>query len=92
MENKPDTTVPGIDKQGQGFLRKPSHETEKDKEALMQSQVEKDRDFYESPQNPGKDFNINDQAHSQSSQKDFVKTTSKFHHADDSVENLDPEK
>jgi hypothetical protein len=42
-------------------------------------------------------YNINDQAHSDSSAKDFVKTVSEFHHADEtdnetqSTENNQPE-
>lgn len=91
MEKKPDTTTPGIDKQGQGFLRKPAHDQNPEHEKKMKEAVAHDREFYEDPENPGHKFNLNDQAYSQSSPKDFVKTHSKFHHSDDSVPNLDPE-
>ena len=33
-------------------------------------------------------YNINDQAHSDSSAKDFIKTTSEFHHADETEREL----
>jgi len=37
-------------------------------------------------------YNINDQAHSDSSAKDFVKTVSEFHHADEpELEEQQPE-
>lgn len=36
-------------------------------------------------------YNINDQAHSDSSTADFVKTVSEFHHADEPQPNKDPE-
>ena len=37
---------------------------------------------------PGKEFNINDKAHNDSSKEDFVKTVSKMHHADEDDEKL----
>ena len=40
---------------------------------------------YDPNENPGKKFNINDQAHSQSSKEDFVKTVSNFSHSDGST-------
>ena len=44
----------------------------------------KEREFYDDNDNPAKDYNINDQAFSQSSAEDFVKTVSGFTHADGS--------
>lgn len=77
----PDTTTPGIDKQSHGFLRNNLHDQDIEHEMEMKAAVEKDREFYDSPENPGKNYNINDQAYSQSSPEDFVKTTSAFHSA-----------
>lgn len=91
MEKWPDTTAPGIDKQGEGFIEKPAHDQDRQRAANMMEAVEKDRKFYDSPENPGKDFNQNDQAYSQSSKKDFVHTKSKFHHKDDTVNDLNAE-
>lgn len=89
--NKPDTTVPPIDRQDYttGFLEiiVNNHETLHEKE--MKDAVEKDREFYESPENPGRRFNQNDQAYSQSSPKDFVETHSKFLHSGETKENTD---
>ncbi len=39
---------------------------------------------YDASEKPGKKYNINDQAYSQSSKKDFVKTVSNFEHEDGS--------
>lgn len=41
----------------------------------------KERAYYDSPNNPGRYLPINDQAMSQSSAKNYIKTTSAFHHA-----------
>ncbi len=38
---------------------------------------------------PGKQYDINDQAYSQSSKHDFYKTTSNFHHKDEGKIDLD---
>jgi|GEM_PF-2855485 len=92
MENKkPDTTAPGIDHQDSQVNDYIVNDAERVHAAQMQDAVAKDRKFYESPENPGKEYNINDQAYSQTNPKDFVKTHSKFHHNDDTIENYDPE-
>jgi hypothetical protein len=83
--NKDDRTVPGIDKQDEtnGFADIVVHDHETLHEKQTKRAVEKDRAFYDNPENPGKKFNLNDQAYSQSSPQDFVETHSKFHHADE---------
>ncbi|NMH27980.1 hypothetical protein [Flavobacterium silvaticum] len=91
MQKKPDTTVPGIDRQDHGFIRKAAHSTDESHEQQMREAVKHDREFYDDPKNPGKEFNVNDQAYSQSSPEDFVRTNSKFKHSDDYVENLNPD-
>jgi len=88
---KPDTTVPGIDHQESEVNEYIVNDAERVHALETREAVEKDRDFYESPENPGRDFNINDQAYSQTSPEEFVKTHSKFHHKDDTIENLNPE-
>ncbi len=44
----------------------------------------KEREFYDDNDNPAKNYNTNDQAFSQSSAEDFVKTVSGFTHSDGS--------
>lgn len=88
---KPDTTVPGIDYQESEVNEYIVNDAERVHAAQMHVAVEKDRAFYDSPENPGRKFNVNDQAYSQTSREDFVKTHSKFHHSDDTIENYDPE-
>ncbi|NUY82169.1 hypothetical protein HUK80_14790 [Flavobacterium sp. MAH-1] len=88
---KPDTTVPGIDYQESEVNEYIVNDAERVHAAQMHEAVGKDRAFYESPENPGRKFNVNDQAYSQTSPEDFVKTHSKFHHNDDTIENYDPE-
>ncbi|HEX8561688.1 MAG TPA: hypothetical protein VF676_01800 [Flavobacterium sp.] len=39
-------------------------------------------DHYDPATKPGGKYNINDQAHSQSSKEDFIKTVSNFEHSD----------
>lgn len=88
---KPDTTVPGIDHQESEVNEYIVNDAERVHAKQMHEAVEKDRNFYESPDNPGKRFNENDQAYSQTRPEDFVRTHSKFHHSDDIIENFDPE-
>lgn len=47
-----------------------------------QEKLRKEREYYDSPDNPAQKFNLNDQAYSQSSAKNFITTVSAFHHAD----------
>ncbi|RZJ70524.1 hypothetical protein [Flavobacterium sp.] len=88
---KPDRTAPGIDYQESEINDYIVNDAERVHAEEMKKAVEKDRAFYESPENPGKEINQNDQAYSQSTPRDFVKTHSKFHHKDDTIENYDPE-
>jgi len=88
---KPDTTTPGIDYQQSEVNEYIVDDAQRVHAEHMHKAVEKDRAFYDSPQNPGRNFNQNDQAYSQTSPHDFVKTHSKFHHSDDTIENYDPE-
>ncbi len=46
--------------------------------------LEKKKEYFDAKENPGRQYNINDVAHSQSSRDDFIETVSKFHHADES--------
>lgn len=39
-------------------------------------------EYFDNKENPGRNYNINDQAYSQTSKDDFVKTVSNFKHAD----------
>ncbi|RZJ65148.1 MAG: hypothetical protein EOO50_15020 [Flavobacterium sp.] len=89
---KPDTTAPGIDYQQSEVNDYIVNDAQRIHAPEMHDAVEKDRAFYESPNNPGKKFNQNDQAYSQSSPNDFSKTHSKFHHADDNIQDLNPDK
>lgn len=92
MENrKPDTTTPGIDRQESEVNELIVNDAERVHAQQMQKAVAKDRAFYESPDNPGRDFNQNDQAYSQTRPEDFVRTHSRFHHSDDTIENYNPE-
>lgn len=88
--NKPDTTVPGIDRQESEINEYIVNDAERIHAREMHEAVEKDRAFYDSPENPGRDYNINDQAYSQTSPKDFVRTHSRFHHADDEIQDRNP--
>lgn len=49
-----------------------------------EEKVAKEREYYDDKENPARNYNINDQAFSQSSPEDFVKTTSGFTHSDGS--------
>ena len=44
--------------------------------------IEKQKQYFDDKENPRTHYNVNDQAHSQSSKEDFVKTLSNFKHAD----------
>lgn len=92
MESKkPDTTVPGIDYQESTVNDFIVNDSERVHAQEMKKAVQRDRMFYESPDNPGRDLNQNDQAYLQSTSDDFVKTHSKFHHADDEIQDLNPD-
>lgn len=58
---------------------------ESDHESQTWRAVAKDRAYYDHPENPRQKFglNINDQANSQSSPKDYIRTHSRFYHAED---------
>ena len=87
MENQKDTSAPGIDKDSHKIqpgeaIPSPTpnlHSSE------MKQAVAEDRQNYEDPENPRQKYalNINDQASSQSSSEDYVKTHSKFLHANE---------
>lgn len=66
---------------------------ESEHEVQTKAAVAQDRANYEHPENPRQKFghNINDQAYSQSSTKDYVRTHSTFYHAEnpDSTLNRD---
>ena len=64
------TSVQVYDKEGGIFVPHSAHE-----------KLIKEREYYDSPTNPGRNLRINDQAMSQSSAKNYIKTTSAFHHA-----------
>jgi hypothetical protein len=92
MENqKPDKTYPGIDYQESEVNDYIVNDAERVHAREMKEAEQKDRAFYDSPENPGRDFNLNDQAYSQTTPEEFVKTHSKFHRNDDTVQDLDPE-
>jgi hypothetical protein len=62
----------------------------------MENDTEKDLPKHDGSKALIEKYNINDQAHSDSSAADFVKTVSEFHHADESqtdtqTENNQPE-
>lgn len=47
-----------------------------------EEKVAKEREYYDAKENPARKYNINDQAFSQSSPENFIKTTSGFTHSD----------
>lgn len=57
---------------------------ESEHEIQTKAAVARDRERYEHPENPRQKFghNINDQAYSQSSAKDYIRTHSRFFHAE----------
>ena len=48
--------------------------------------VAKEREYYDAKENPARNYNINDQAFSQSSPSDFIETVSKFRHNSDKLQ------
>ncbi len=66
------TAVQVYEKDGKIFVPHSAHE-----------KLVKERAYYDSPRNPGRNLRINDQAMSQSSPKNYIKTTSAFHHANE---------
>ncbi len=63
---------------------------ESEHERQTKAAVAKDRANYEHPENPRQKFghNINDQAYSQSSSRDYIRTHSKFFHAENPDDRL----
>ena len=74
--NPGSTSVQVYEEKGKIFVPHSAHE-----------KLVKERAYYDSPANPGRNLRINDQAMSQSSAKNYIKTTSAFHHSDEFVDN-----
>ena len=72
------TAVQVYEKDGNIFVPHSAHE-----------KLVKERAYYDSPLNPGRNLRINDQAMSQSSAKNYIKTTSAFHHSNEFASNSD---